>query len=111
VESQAFFLDGCRGRFVGSVVGVLVLDGWDVVAPGVEAALVVPVDPSQDLELDVLQGSPWSEASDDLGLEEPVQGLGGSVVVAVALGSDGGGDAEFFESFGVANREVLTGFN
>ena len=83
MESQAFFLDGCRGRVVGSVVGVLVLHGRDVVAPGVEASLVVPVDPSQDLELDVLQGPPWSEASDDLGFEESVQGLGGGVVVAL----------------------------
>jgi len=79
VESQAFFLDGCRGRVVGSVIGVLGFDGWDIMAPGVESSLVVPVDPAQDFELDMLQGPPGAEASDDFGFEEPVEGLGGGV--------------------------------
>jgi hypothetical protein len=86
VESQAFFLDGRRGRVVGSVVGVLVFDRWDVVAPAVQALMVVPVDPFEDLELDVFEGSPRSEAADDLGLEEPVEGFGGGVEAPMSSG-------------------------
>ncbi|GAA4391900.1 hypothetical protein GCM10023153_10350 [Ornithinibacter aureus] len=49
--------------------------------------------------------------ADDFGLEEPVEGLGAGTVIRVALGSDRGNDPELLEAFGVANREVLGGFN
>ena len=77
------FLDGCRGRCGVSVVGGFELHWRDVAAPGVEPVAVVPVDPFEDFELDVLEGSPGSEAVDDLGLEEPVERLGGGVVVGL----------------------------
>src|SRR3954451_7992019 len=104
MESQAFFLDGRRGRVVGSVVGGLVLERWDVVAPAVKATLVVPVHPFEDFELDVLEGAPGPESADDLGLEEAVESLGGGVVEGVSLGPDRGDDAELLEALGVANR-------
>jgi len=75
VDGQAVFLDGFRGLVVGSVVGVLEFDGWLVAAPAVESASVVPVDPFEDLELDVFEGAPGSQSVDDFGLEEPVEGL------------------------------------
>lgn len=40
-------------------------------------------------------------------LEDPVEGLGGGVVIGVALRPDGGDDAELVEPLGVANGPVL----
>jgi hypothetical protein len=40
----------------GSVVGLLVLDGWDVAQGRVEASVVVPVDPAGGGVLDVGDG-------------------------------------------------------
>ena len=96
----------CR-RVLGSIVGVLVCGGCEVVAPGVRSGRVVPVDPSQDLELDMLEGAPRALATDQFGLEDPVERLGGGVVVGVALGSDGSDAAEFLKAFGVADSSVL----
>ena len=76
-----------------------------------ESFPVVPVHPLQDLELDVLEGPPGAVASDELGLEEPVEGLGGGVVVGVTGAADGGGDACLGQAFAVADGQVLTGFN
>lgn len=43
---------------------------------------------------------------DELGLEEPVEGLRGGVVIGVADGPNGRGDASLGDPFGVAEREV-----
>ena len=44
---------------------------------------------------------------DDLGLEQPVNGFGERVVVAVADAADRGLDAGFGKAFSVLDREVL----
>ena len=73
-----------------SVVGGFQLDWWDVAAVLVEAAVVEPVDPFGGGELDVLDGPPGLAGLDQLGLVEPVDGLGQGVVVGAADRPDRG---------------------
>ena len=46
--------------------------------------MVEPVHPLKGGDLDGLKAAPWTEAADDLGLEQPDHRLGERVVVAVA---------------------------
>ena len=59
------------------------LGGWDVVAVAVKACRVVPVDPAEGGQLDVLDGLPWVLlwASDQLGFVVAVDGLSEGVDV------------------------------
>jgi hypothetical protein len=69
----------------GSVVGGLKLGRRDVVQLAVKTAVVISVDPFQHGELDLLDAAPWALWADQLGLEQPVDRLGQSVVVTVAF--------------------------
>jgi hypothetical protein len=60
----------------------------------VEPAVVPPVDPFGRLDLEVVDGAPWTMATDELGLVEAVDGLGQRVVVTVSFGADRG-DSSF----------------
>jgi hypothetical protein len=73
---------------VVTVVGGFVLGGWDVAEGSVEAGGVEPVDPDEGLELDLVELLPGSAAFDDLGLEQPDDGLGQRVVVRVTDRAD-----------------------
>ena len=88
-------------------VGVLGLGGWGVADGREQAAVVLPVDPSEGLPLDVAQGAPWAEDVDDLGLEQADDAFGERVVVAVAEGPDRRVDAGLGEAFGVGDGCVL----
>src|SRR5437773_721626 len=73
---------------------------------------VVPVHPAEGRELDVLDGLPRSLTgpADELGLVEPVHGLGERVVVTVANRTDRWDRAELGESFAVTDaRELAAG--
>ena len=63
-----------------SVIGCLQIDGWDVAAVFVEAAVVEPVDPFGGGQLDLLDRPPGLAGFDQLGLVQPVDGLGQGVV-------------------------------
>jgi hypothetical protein len=79
-----------------TVVGGLELGRRGVAVLGdlaVEPAVVEPVDIAQGGELDVVEAAPGVEPVDELPLVEPVEALGESVVVAVALGADRRGAA------------------
>ena len=73
-----------------SVVGGLKLDGWDVAAVLVEAAVVEPVDPLGGGDLDVVDGPPGLAGFDQLGLVQAVDRLGQGVVVGAADRADRG---------------------
>jgi hypothetical protein len=73
--------------------------------------MVEPVHPFQGRELDGVEVLPRPTPMDDLGLVEPVDGLGERVVIAVADAADRGLDARFRQPLGVANGDVLGGFN
>jgi tryptophanyl-tRNA synthetase len=94
-----------------SVERLLVLGWWDVVEVAVQPAGVVPVDPAQGGQFEVVDGFPglgvacW--AADQLGLVVAVDGLGQSVVVGVADGPDRGNSADLGEPFAVADRGEL----
>jgi hypothetical protein len=62
----------------------------DVAVGFVEAAVVEPVDVLQGGDLELFGGAPWPCWFDQLGLEQPDDGLGQGVVVGVAVGSDRG---------------------
>jgi len=78
-----------------------------VVEGSVEPDGVEPGDPGQRCELDVIDGLPGSEASDQLGLVEAVDRLGQSVVVGVADEPDGRERTELSDAFAVAQRREL----
>ena len=83
--------------------------GWTPTAQrGVEAAVVPPVDPFQGGQLDLLDAPSGFAAFDQLGLVEPIDGLGECVIEAVPAAADRAGDAELGEPVGVANRQILT---
>jgi len=69
-----------------------------------QATVVEPVDPFEGCELDGLAGSPRPPPVDDLGLVETVDGLGQSVVVAVADAADGRLVASLGQVLRVADR-------
>ena len=50
--------------------------------------MVEPVDPLEDSELDSLQRAPGSSPADDLSLEQPVNGFGQCIVIAIANAAD-----------------------
>jgi hypothetical protein len=62
-----------------------------------QAAVVEPVHPPEPGELDCLDAAPRSTPTDHLGLEQAVDGLGESVVVAVADTADRGFDTSLDE--------------
>jgi hypothetical protein len=92
-------------------VAVFELGGWDEAELAVESLVVEPVDVFEGGELDVVEATPGSSPADELGLVEPDGGLGHGVVVRVALGADRGDGAGLGETFGVADSQVLGGFN
>ena len=73
-----------------TVEDLIVLDRGQVVAGGVQPPVVVPVDPLQGGQFDVVEPLPGPVAADELGLEEPDAGLGRRVVQRVADRSDAG---------------------
>ena len=73
--------------------------------------MVVPVDPFEGGQLDVVEALPRSAAADELGLGEAYEGLGGGVVERVALAAHGADGASGVEPVGVAQGQVLTGRN
>ena len=79
-----------------------------VVEGSVEPDGVEPVGPGRRCELDVIDGLPWSETADQIGLVEAVDRLGQSVVVRVADGPVGRDRADFRDAFAVAQRRELT---
>ena len=73
-----------------TVVDLFVFDGCQVVAGAVQAPVVVPVDPLQDGQFDVVQALPGPARVDDFGLEQADLGLGQGVVEGVADAADAG---------------------
>ena len=76
-----------------------------------DASSVEPVDVGERRPFDVLDVAPGSFAVNQLGLELSVEALGQRVVIAVASAANRGDDVGVAESLGVANAEVLGGFN
>src|SRR6266498_2058179 len=93
------------------MVGGLELGRWDVADRLEEPAVVEPVDPLQGGVLDVVDALPGAAPADQLGLVKPDDRLGERVVVGVATGTDRGGHAGLGKALGVADRQVLGGFN
>ena len=94
-----------------TVEGRLVLDWGQVVAGGVQPSVVVPVDPLEGGQLDVVEPLPGPAAADQFGLEQPDVGLGQGVVQGVADGADAGCRAGGGQPLGERDGRVLTGLN
>lgn len=73
--------------------------------------MVEPAHPLQCGQLHGFPGLPGAPAVNQLGLVQPVDGLGQRVVVAVAPTAHRGLYARLVQAFGVANGNVLGGFN
>src|SRR5487761_1625387 len=95
-----------RGGLPGPVPG-LELRWRQVVAGAVEAPGVVPVDPPESGQLDVVDAPPGALAADQLGLVKAVDRLGQGVVTRVALGAHRIHRSLRLEPIGVADRQVL----
>jgi len=97
----------CGGLGLLAPVVCLGLGRRDV-ADGLKQAMVVePRHPLQRRQLDRLARLPRPAPVDDLGLVQPIDGLGQRVVVAVAGGAYLGLDAGFGQAFAVADADVL----
>ena len=77
------------------------LGGRDVADGSEKASMIKPIDPFESRELDGRHRFPWSAPMDHLSFVKPVDGLGESVVVAVADTADGWLDASLKQAFGV----------
>ena len=73
--------------------------------------MVEPVDPLQGGVLDLVEALPGATPVDQLGLVQPDDRLGQGIVIAVATGADRGDRAGLGQALGVADGEVLGGFN
>ena len=71
--------------------------------------MVEPVDPFEDSELDSLQRAPGSSPTDDLSLEQPVDGFGQCIVIAIANAADRRVYACFSKAFRIVNGDILAG--
>ena len=90
--------------------GVIVLLGlgWRDVADGLqEQPVVEPVHPFQGRELDGFERPSRPAPMDDLGLVETVDGLGQSIVIAVAHATHRRLDTGVGQALGVFDRDVL----
>jgi hypothetical protein len=82
--------------------------GWRHIADRLEEATIVePVDPLESGELDGFQQTPWAASTDELSLEQAMDGFGERVVVAIANASDRGFYACLCKAFRVVNRHIL----
>lgn len=70
------------GLGVVSVVGLFQLGGRDVAAVLIQASVVESVDPFRGGELDLINALPRRSGLDQLSLEQPVDRLRHSVVIA-----------------------------
>ena len=106
------------GRFVGDprcnagqlklgIIGGLGLGRRAVPDRLEEAAFIEPVDPFEGGELDRFEAASTAASMDHLGFVEAVDGLGESIVVAVADAADRGLDARLGEPLGIFDRDVL----
>ena len=86
------------------VVGGLELRGRNIAERLEETAIVEPIDPFENGELDGFATPPRAATVDDLGLEQRVDGFGKRVVVRVAFATDRGLYARLGEPLGVPNR-------
>jgi hypothetical protein len=73
-----------------------------------QPSVVVPVDPFQGGQLDVIERSPRAPGADEFGFEQPDVGLGQGVVQRVTDRADAGCDAGRGQPFGERDRGVLT---
>lgn len=73
----------------------------------VEALVVPPPDPLERRELDLLDRAPGPATTDQLGLVEPVDRLGESIVIRIADGLSRWLRAELDDPIGVDDREVV----
>lgn len=90
-----------------SVVSVFCFNGCEVVAVLERAAVVEPIDPFGGGDLEVLEALPGPSGFDELGLIEPDDGLGQSVVIGRADGAGRGLDPCGVEVLGVGDGQVL----
>ena len=90
------------------MVGRLELGGREIAAGAVEPLGIPPGDPGRGRELDRIDGAPGTPGPDELGLVEPVDGLGEGVVIAVALAPDRGDGALVLEALGVPDGPPCT---
>jgi hypothetical protein len=89
------------------IVACFGLGGRDIPDGFEQAAGVEPVDPFEGGELDGLERPPRPPPMDHLSLEQAVDRLGQSIVVAVADAADGWLDTGLGEPLGVAQSKVL----
>jgi hypothetical protein len=93
--------------FDHGIVLLLGFCGWDIADGFEQPPVVEPVDPFESGIFDGLERSPRSPPVDDLGFVKAIDGLGQSVVIAVADTTDGWLNARFGEAFGILDRDVL----
>src|SRR5271156_4479678 len=102
----------CRMRltyhsFLLRVVAFLIFFRVNVLAGGVQALGVIPVNPFQGREHDVLGPAPRPFPLDELFLVKAVQRLGRRIIIRIALPPDCPDRADLAEPLGIADRGIL----
>ena len=106
-EAISFELRGDVRLVHHGVISQLSFGRRDVADGLQQPAIVEPINPFQRCELDGVERPPRPAPMDDLGFVETVDGLGQSIVVAVADAADRRFDAGFGQALGVFDRDVL----
>src|SRR5271169_1857777 len=102
----------CRMRltyhsFLLRVVAFLIFFRGNVLAGGVQALGVIPVNPFQGREHDVIGPAPRPFSLDELFLVEAVQRLGRRIIIRISLAPDRPDRADLAEPLGIADRGIL----
>src|SRR5271154_7174640 len=93
--------------FLLCVVAFLVFFRGNVLAGGVQALSVIPVDPLQGREHDVIGPAPRSFPLDELFLVKAVQRLGRRIIIRIPFAPDRPDRADLAEPLGIADRGIL----
>ena len=87
-----------------TVVDQFVFRGCEVVAGAVESSVVVPVDPFQGGEFDVVEAFPGAAVVDQFGFEQADLGFGQGVVQGVTDRADAGRSTGLGQALGKGDR-------
>jgi hypothetical protein len=93
--------------FLLRVVVFLVFFRGNVLASGVQALGVIPVNPFESREHHIIGSAPRPFPLDELFLVKAVQRLGCRVIIGIALAPDRSDGADLAEPLGIADRSIL----
>ena len=93
--------------FLLRVVVILIFFRWNILAGGVQALGIIPVNPFESREHHVIGSAPRPFPIDELFLVKAVQRLSCRIIIRIALAPDRPDSADLAEPLGIADRSIL----